>query len=164
LVTLAAGCPDDDDGAGADTGSASGSVVAACDVPDSCGRILLQCLAGDAASCADVTIGVPMRCALTKLADGEPAYLDYQFNGLLNGEVEWYEIAIAGDGTLVRQHGAEDPGTLDIIYDSPERCSMRPAAWYQACLDGNVDEQTHADCMDARRWVEDDCVTTSGCP
>lgn len=134
-------------------------IVAACGLPEPCPRIVAQC-APEHQDCEGPFLA-GMLCALSTLAAGSPAYLDYFFNGYLTGEEDWLDIAILGDGTAIRQYGSEAPYTE---YGPPERCTLRPSEWFEACLAEPTDVEQRIECNYAYAWFEDDCTPTPTCP
>lgn len=150
-----------------ETGSTGATMepISACGLAAPCEGFRWQCSAWDPDTCEDVAYGDALVCMLGALAAGDEAQLNINFNGLKDGEDEWLDIASPGGGApAVRQYGIDNADGSGVYYNDPQVCTLRPAAFFEACLADDGGAAQHAECMDPYEWFEDDCVETTACP
>jgi hypothetical protein len=151
-----------DTGTGTTAADTAGGVISTCGLPTTCGQRVWPCAANHPGSCADVPYDDALVCALQQMAAGAQLQHYIEFNGYLTGEVDWLDIAVYDATSAVSQYGIEDSLSYEHTFDPPQRCTPKPAAWFEACLADEGDEAEHAACMDERAWF-DDCVETDMC-
>lgn len=139
--------------------------IADCGLAAPCEGFRWQCSADEPESCEGVEYGDALVCMLGALAAGDEVQLNIDFNGLKEGEDEWLDIASPGGGAqAVRQYGIDNADGSGVYYDEPQVCTLRPAAFFEACLVDDGGAAQHAECMDPYAWFEDDCVEATACP
>lgn len=145
-----------DDAPGEDEG-ADGSVVEACGLPVACERYNACRFEDEYGGCADEPYPEPLVCMLEVLAAGEPAQLDVSVGPL----EEWIDIAVYGRDAALYQYGIEY-SDYTISHMPAQRCSPKPAAWFEACLADAGDDAQHVACMNPYEWFEG-CTEATQC-
>lgn len=168
FVRPGAGCSDDGDEAEADDDAGSAGDVTGgedcifqrneCAMPFSCDPVQVAYVVPEVCESGVSDLGAD-QCALTALRDRVPGGLNIQFGGFdcLHND----DIAILGDGTAVVTR-VRPQGTSDPSRDPPQRVSMRPAEFFQSCLD-SADLAIRLDCL-ANWFEEGSCVPGACCP
>jgi hypothetical protein len=140
-------------------------VVEACGLPSPCGEFVWECVPfSEGYPCDDVAYSDALVCMLETMAAGEQAQFVVSFNGLVTGEVEWVDVAVLGADEGVYQRGLEDPLDFSISWDPAQRCALRPAEFFEACLADAGDAMQHSACMSPYDWFEEGCAESLTCP